>query len=169
MNKKILRRATITLALMCGTAGAQEITIGTRTSPAIDPHFLWLSTNTAYNRHVFETLIDKDADNKLTPQLALSWTPVGDDVWEFKLRPGVKFQDGSAFTAEDVVASEKRVRTLPNNPGPYTYTVQSIKSDEIVDPLTIPLPHRRAEALPAGRDHAFLYCAERDRREREHL
>jgi len=158
MNNKTLCPATILSGLLlCGSAGAQDITIGTRTSPAVDPHFLWLSTNTAYNRHVFETLIDKDADNKLTPQLALSWTPVGDDIWEFKLRPGVKFQDGSPFTAEDVVASEKRVRTLPNNPGPYTYTVQSIKSDEIVDPLTIrfhtdgPKPY-----LPGEITHFFI-------------
>ncbi len=158
MTMKTLRHVTITLGLLvCSAAAAQEITIGMRTSPAVDPHFLWLSTNTAYNRHVFETLIDKDVDNKLIPQLALSWAPIGDDVWEFKLRPSVKFQDGSPFTAEDVVASEKRVRELPNNPGPYGYTVQSIKSDEIVDPLTIrfhtdgPKPY-----LPGEVTHFFI-------------
>ena len=55
-----------------------------------------------------------------SPALALSWKTIGDTTWEFKLRPGVKFHDGSDFTAEDVVFTYERVPKVPNSPGPYT-------------------------------------------------
>lgn len=46
----------------------------------------------------------------LLPELALSWKPNGDaTVWTFKLRPGVKFQSGQAFGADDVVATYERL------------------------------------------------------------
>jgi peptide/nickel transport system substrate-binding protein len=156
-----MQQSTIVAAmlgcLVAGAAYAQDISIGMRTSPAVDPHYLWLSTNTAYNRHIFETLIDKTPDNTLIPQLALSWTPDGDSAWVFRLRPGVKFHDGTPFSAEDVLASLKRVPNVLNNPGSYNYTIQSIKSAEMVDPLTIrfhtdgPKPY-----LPGEITHFFI-------------
>ena len=52
---------------------------------------------------VFDALVLQDVNQKLIPGLAVSWTPVGETcTWEFKLRPGVTFHNGAAFTAEDV-------------------------------------------------------------------
>lgn len=46
----------------------------------------------------------------LKPELALSWKPNAKaTVWTFKLRPGVKFQSGQAFGADDVVATYERL------------------------------------------------------------
>ncbi len=46
----------------------------------------------------------------LLPELATSWTPNKNaSAWTFKLRPGVKFQTGQAMTADDVVATYKRL------------------------------------------------------------
>ncbi len=46
----------------------------------------------------------------LLPELAVSWTPNADaSVWTYKLRPGVKFQSGQAFGADDVVATFNRL------------------------------------------------------------
>jgi peptide/nickel transport system substrate-binding protein len=57
-----------------------------------------------------EYLIDLNNDNSLKPKLAESWTPNTKlDVWTFKLRQGVKFNDGSPFEAADVVASVERL------------------------------------------------------------
>ena len=49
----------------------------------------------------------------------------------------MKFHDGSDFTAEDVVFTYERVPKVPNSPGPYTIYTRSMKSFEIVDPLTL--------------------------------
>jgi len=57
-----------------------------------------------------EFLIDLNNDNSLKPKLAESWTPNDTlDVWTFKLRQGVTFNDGSPFEAEDVVATVERL------------------------------------------------------------
>ncbi|MGE0717685.1 MAG: ABC transporter substrate-binding protein [Alphaproteobacteria bacterium] len=137
--KRTLTRlaAAAALAFAAGAADAADVTIGARADPSVDPHFLYLSTNMAYSRHIFDALVGKDAATQRTPGLALSWKPVEPKVWEFRLRPGVRFHDGSAFTAEDVVFSIERVSKLPNNPNPYTNNIRPIVRMEIVDPLTI--------------------------------
>ena len=57
----------------------------------------------------FEYLVNA-LGSKLTPMLAESWKPNADaSVWTFKLRKGVKWHDGSAFTAADVVATMDRL------------------------------------------------------------
>ena len=57
-----------------------------------------------------EYLIDLSNTNALKPKLAESWSPNSTlDVWTFKLRQGVTFNDGSPFEAADVVASIERV------------------------------------------------------------
>ena len=92
---------------------------------------------------MFDTLVKQDESLKPKPGLALSWKPIADTVWEFKLRPGVKFHDGSDFTAEDVVFTYERVAKVPNSPGPYTiYTRQM---EELRDRRSADLahPHQR--------------------------
>ena len=57
-----------------------------------------------------EYLINLNDDNSLKPVLAESWTPNDTlDVWTFKLRAGVTFNDGSPFEAEDVVTTVERL------------------------------------------------------------
>jgi len=67
-----------------------------------DPHFHNLAPNKAISAHVFEALVLQDARQRLLPGLATSWRAVDDTTWEFSLRPGVTWHDGTAFTAEDV-------------------------------------------------------------------
>src|SRR5262249_6668514 len=58
---------------------------------------------------IYEPLILRDRTGKLLPTLAISWRATEDPtVWEFKLRRGVKFHDGSAFNADDVTFSLER-------------------------------------------------------------
>ncbi|HEX2828312.1 MAG TPA: ABC transporter substrate-binding protein [Burkholderiales bacterium] len=104
---------------------------------SMDPHFHNLTPNINVGSHVFETLVAKDARGKLVPALAESWRTIDDVTWEFKLRRGVKFHDGSDFTAADVAFSIDRVPTVPNSPSPFTTYTKQITEKQIVDPYTI--------------------------------
>ncbi len=55
-----------------------------------------------------------DENLGLKPGLATSWKPIDDTTWEFKIREGVKFHDGSELTAEDVrVLDRSHSRSSP--------------------------------------------------------
>src|SRR5688572_33103676 len=66
-----------------------------------------LLTN-SINGHVYEPLIMRGKKLELIPALAVSWKQTGPTTWVINLRKGVKFHDGSDFTADDVVFSIKR-------------------------------------------------------------
>jgi peptide/nickel transport system substrate-binding protein len=59
---------------------------------------------------VYENLVDRSIGYDLEPQLAVAWKLVEPTVWEFQLREGVRFHDGTPFSAQDVVFSIERVR-----------------------------------------------------------
>jgi peptide/nickel transport system substrate-binding protein len=127
-------------------AAAQELRIGLKTEPtSLDPQFHNVAANNQIALHLFDTLVARDAHQLPVPGLALSWTPVSDTVWEFKLRPGVKFHDGSPFTADDVVFTFERAAKVPNSPSPFTLITRQVAKLEIVDPLTL----RISTAAPA--------------------
>lgn len=132
---RIMTAALFALAPMAPRA--QNLTMGVQSSFTLDPHYLFLGPNMAAARHLYEALVGRDAESRWVPGLALSWTAVDDTTWEFRLRPGVTFHDGTPFTAADVVASFSRVPSIPNNPGPYTSNLRTITRTEVVDPLTI--------------------------------
>ena len=104
---------------------------------SMDPHYHLVTSNANVAEHVFDTLIHKDDKQRLKPGLALSWRPIDDSTWEFKLRPGVKFHDGSDFSADDVAFSIDRPATIKTSPGPYTIYTRAVIDKTIVDPLTI--------------------------------
>jgi len=122
---------------MLGARGA-EIHIGLASAiTSLDPHFHALTPNQNIAEHIFDTLIARDADQKLKPALAVSWRPVAPDAWEFKLRAGVKFHDGSDFGADDVKFSLQRPAMVPNSPSPFTIYTRSIADVQVMDRLTI--------------------------------
>ena len=116
---------------------AQTLTIGVRAGPeSIDPHFTATGTHAEALKHVFDTLTWSGDKLQIEPRLALSWKTLEPTVWEFKLRPGVKFHDGSDFTAEDVKFSIERIPVVAG-PNPTTIYVRRVKEVKIVDPLTV--------------------------------
>lgn len=106
---------------------------------SMDPHFHNLTPNNNIGAHVFDTLVRKDAAGRIKPGLAESWRVVDDLTWEFKLRKGVRFHDGSNFTAADVVFSLDRIPNVPNSPSPFTTYTKQVTEKIVVDPWTIRL------------------------------
>ncbi len=116
---------------------AQTLTIGVRAGPeSIDPHFTATGTHAEALKHVFDTLVWSGDDLGLEPRLAESWRAVNDTTWEFKLRRGVKFHDGSDFTAADVKFSIERIPAV-SGPNPTTIYIRRVKEVKIVDPYTV--------------------------------
>jgi peptide/nickel transport system substrate-binding protein len=76
----------------------------------MDPHAFNEGLNNFQNNLVYEFLTQRDKSYKLVPWLATSWENVSPTRWIVKLRKDVKFHDGSAFTAADVVFSFDRAR-----------------------------------------------------------
>src|ERR1700752_2825376 len=75
-----------------------------------DPHAQNELLTNSINGHVYEGLVERDKKLGVIPQLAVSWKQTSPTVWVFNLRKGVKWQDGSNFTADDVVFSIKRAQ-----------------------------------------------------------
>src|SRR5262245_38341009 len=140
--KKIVRLGQIVLvtAAVAGmtTARGQELKIGLPSEPtAMDPHFHNLTPNNSLLRHIFDRLIDQDENQALKPGLALSWRSVDETTWEFKLRPGVKFTDGSDFTANDVIYSFCRAPRVENSPSSFAIYSRAVVGMTAPDPLTL--------------------------------
>src|SRR5262245_65341388 len=122
----LIRAAVVaTLLSTCASlALAQTLTIGVRGGPdSIDPHFTATGTHAETLKHIYDTLVWSGDGLEIEPRLATSWKAVDPTTWEFKLRPGVKFHDGSDFTAEDVKFSIARMQT-PMGPNPTTLYVR---------------------------------------------
>lgn len=93
-------------------ASAQEVlTIGVRSeASSLDPHWTQLSADLQVQEHIFEHLVDLDSASQPVPGLAMSWAPIDEKTWEFKLREGVTWHDGEPFNADDVIFSFDRLR-----------------------------------------------------------
>jgi peptide/nickel transport system substrate-binding protein len=124
-------------ALIGGSAAAQNLTMGVIAGPeSMDPHFTATGTHSEALKHVFDTLTHSGDRLQIEPGLAESWRVVNPTTWEFKLRRGVKFHDGSDMTAEDVASSIRRMQTL-SGPNPTRIYVRRVQEVRIVDPHTI--------------------------------
>ncbi len=126
--------------LFVASAYAADLTIGLSTPvTSLDPHFHNLTPNNSLGRHVFETLIRQDESQRMLPGLAESWKALGDLEWEVKLRKGVKFHNGQEFTADDVIATFKRVPNVPNSPASFAFFVRPIVDMQAPDKYTLRL------------------------------
>ena len=102
--------AAVTAFVFSTNALADTATIGLRSEPSsMDPYFHNLGPNNAMLAQIFGKLVDWGPKmDRMIPRLATSWKAINDTTWEFKLRQGVKFHDGSDFTADDFVFSFNR-------------------------------------------------------------
>ena len=115
--KTIAAATVVAVVSLVPPVGASELKVGLAAPPsAMDPHFHNLSPNNSLLSHIYDRLLHQDPDQVLIPGLAESWKAIDDTTWEFKLRKGVTFHDGSPFTADDVLCTFKRAPNVPNSP-----------------------------------------------------
>ncbi len=128
----------LALAFAAQIAAAQELTVGLGLNvTSIDPHFHNTTPNLNVAAQVFDRLVHTDAQQKPVPGLALSWRALDPLTWEFALRQGVRFSDGSPFEAEDVLASLRRAPNVPNSPSSFGIFTRAIASAEARGPHTV--------------------------------
>ena len=156
MNKKIVFNLWLiilmTLLAACGgvPAAAPTENAGDSTTPAkggsmiiaykddlatLDPAIGYDWTNWPAIKMVFDGLLDYDSGTTLQPRLAEALPDLSADglTYTFKLRKGVKFQNGREFTADDVVYSITRVLD-PKTASPGSWVFLGIKgAQELID------------------------------------
>lgn len=137
MNRWITS-SLLALALLAAPAGAsaKSLTIGMSTEAVMDPHFTWSFPAIQYYQNYHALLTRIDRNGRPYPQAAESYE-VSNGVWRFKLRKGLKFDNGMPFTAEDVIASFERAKTLPNALASFAGIFAGIAEMRAPDPLTV--------------------------------
>jgi peptide/nickel transport system substrate-binding protein len=121
-------------------SGGGTITIALGSEPtSLDPHLVDDGGERAINDNIYETLLARTPEGDIEPGLAAELpTQVDDTTWEFKLRDGITFHDGTPFTADAVVASVERMIGFieagsTDNDGFFA----SLTGAEAVDDLTV--------------------------------
>ena len=142
-----MRCLAVLAALVClSSAQAAELRIGLAApATSMDPHFYNASPNISVAMHVFDRLTHRSPDAKVIPWLAERWTAINDTTWEFKLRPGVTFHDGTLLTPDDIAFTVARVPAVPNSPGGFGGYLRAIASVETIDATTVRF-HTKAPA-----------------------
>jgi peptide/nickel transport system substrate-binding protein len=134
-------RAAVALALAAATSLVPHTASGVTLRWAaqsdvmtLDPHVQSHTTTSAILQHAYEGLVRYDRDFQIEPALATSWTMTSATEWRFILRKGVKFHDGSPFTADDVLFSFERLKEAASS---MTLHVSGIKEARRVDDFTV--------------------------------
>jgi peptide/nickel transport system substrate-binding protein len=127
--------AVAALAVLAGAAEAKTLRWASQGDIlTFDPHAQNEGLNNTATGYVYEPLLTYNEKFELVPALATSWSRDGNLIWRFNLRKGVKFHDGTPFTADDVVYSIERAMAPTSNFKVYTTGIQGAKA---IDPNTV--------------------------------
>jgi peptide/nickel transport system substrate-binding protein len=149
MKKRILALALLacSTAMVSVAADAKTLRwVRSQDATTLDPHSGNTGPNHVLIHNIYEPLVIRGFDGKLQGALATSWRvlPTDPTVWEFKLRPNVKFHNGNAFTADDVVFSLTRALKPAADMKSLLVSVESVTK---VDDLTVNIKTKGPNAL----------------------
>ncbi|WP_218578830.1 ABC transporter substrate-binding protein [Vineibacter terrae] len=94
---------------------------------AMDPYYRNETFLLTFLENIYEPLVRRDRKLELEPALAVKWGQTSPTTWFFDLRRGVKFHDGTPFTADDVVFSLNRAAGGGSNMKSYFASVKTIR------------------------------------------
>jgi peptide/nickel transport system substrate-binding protein len=128
------------LAIPVGSAQAgEELRVAIPWTPEnLDPTMNLSSIRAQIGVSLFDSLVGRDRDGKIVPELAESWKLLNDTTWQFKLRKGVLFHDGEPFNAEAVRFTVQRVLD-PGQKSPNRANIAEVTKLEVVDDFTVNL------------------------------
>ena len=139
-------KPTLLAAALFAAIGATSLTVSAATlkignqgdALSMDPHSLNESLQLTVLENVFEPLVNRGPDYKLTPGLATAWKQTSPTVWHFDLRKNVQFHDGTPFTADDVIFSYERAKADGSDMKTYVGQIKEIKkiNDHSIDVVT---------------------------------
>ncbi|WP_316978542.1 ABC transporter substrate-binding protein [Shumkonia mesophila] len=148
MRKMIGMAVAAAAIALAGSAYAADIKVGLSSEPtSMDPHYHNVGPNNMLSNAVFDKLVAQDAAQNKVPGLAESWKQLAPNVWEFKLRQGVKWHDGSPFTAADVKFTMSRAGNVPNSPSSFKLFTGVLSEVEVVDDYTVRMKTKDAFPL----------------------
>jgi peptide/nickel transport system substrate-binding protein len=135
MTRLFCTAALLALLATAGVTQAQTLRWASQGDPqTMDPHSQNESMTNMMNGQVYERLVMRDRQLNIVPSLATEWQQIGPLTWRFKLRPNVKFHDGSPLTADDVVFSIRRGQELSSQVNVYA---NAVGNPVAIDPLTV--------------------------------
>ncbi len=130
-------RAWIALAALTLGLAAQAQTLRWASQGdalTMDPQSQNEGLNNSINGQVYERLTRHDKQLDLVPSLATEWQQTAPLTWRFKLRPNVRFHDGTPFTADDVVFSVNRAKSPVST---FSVYANAVGTPVAIDPLTV--------------------------------
>ena len=102
----------------------------------LDPHMHQETPTYNVCRNIYSALVTRTPDEKIVPDLAVSWKVLNDTTWQFKLRKGVKFHNGEEFDANAVKFSIERVIN-PKTHSPQISDLNAIDHVDVIDKYTV--------------------------------
>lgn len=129
------------LQIGCGAKGERPIVVASVSDvSSLDPHLLDVNHPTgSVIWSLFDSLVRRGPDGADLPRLAESWERRDDLTWRFHLRHGVKFQDGSPFTAADVKFSFDRMNQTPFSALQQLWPQTTLREVRVIDDDTVEL------------------------------
>jgi peptide/nickel transport system substrate-binding protein len=128
MNQLTRTLLAAAVALTCGATQAATLRVANAGDvQSMDPHSLNETLQLSFTGNIYEALVARGKDMQLVPALATQWKQTAPTVWRFELRRGVKFHDGTPFTADDVVFTFKRGAADGSDMKGYTAPIKDVR------------------------------------------
>ncbi len=139
MTAHKLSLITVALLAMAASASAQNTLNIAFADPvsSVDPQLNNHAGDRSLALHFWDNIVSPRDGGKLEPALATSWKALDDKTWEFKLNKDIKWQDGTPLSADDIVFSFQRARSVPGTVASYSGALRTVESTTAKDPLTV--------------------------------
>jgi peptide/nickel transport system substrate-binding protein len=153
-RRNTLLGALLATAMIAGTADAASFRWANDGDVgAMDPDTRQETVQLSFLGNIYEPLARRDQDLKIEPSLAIKWEQTSPTVWRFHLRPGVKWQDGSPFTADDVVFSFQRIMSKSSV---MRAPLSPVKEVRKIDDMTVDFETNRPDPIFLQEQTNFL-------------